>query len=102
MRLMRVRSFLSVCTLTWITAAQASAQFGGGGGGLPWEGPMEQFGESITGPVARWGIMIAIVASALALAFTDGSALWRKGLFVVFGGSIAFGAASIVAMLGGS
>ena len=29
-----------------------------GGGGLPWEGPLEQIQESITGPVAGAGILL--------------------------------------------
>jgi type IV secretion system protein TrbC len=74
----------------------------GGGAALPWEVPLETFAQSITGPVARWCIMIAIVASGLGLAFSEGGAIWRKALFVVLGGSITFGVASLVATLGGT
>lgn len=95
----RTRQFLGTWLLSTLITAHAAAQFGGSG--KPWEKPMEEFTDSITGPVAKWAIMIAVVASGLALAFTDGAALWRKALFVVFGGSIAFGVTSIVATLGG-
>jgi type IV secretion system protein TrbC len=97
----RFSTFLFTLMTSMFTAAHAFAA-PGFGGGLPWEGPMDTFTQSITGPVARWCIMIAIVASAIGIAFTDGGAIWRKALFVVLGGSIAFGVTSIVATLGGS
>lgn len=99
-------SELRRCLLVLIAASfvtlDAAAQSRGASGPLPWDSPMEQFGASLTGPVARWGIMIAIVASGLSLAFSDGNAIWRKVVFVVFGGSIAFGAAALVSTLGGT
>lgn len=74
----------------------------GGGQAMPWETPLDAFTQSITGPVARWCIMIAIVASGIGLAFSEGGAIWRKALFVVLGGSIAFGVAALVATMGGT
>jgi type IV secretory pathway VirB2 component (pilin) len=79
-----------------------AAPAAGGAQDLPWETPLDTFTQSITGPVAKWCIMIAIVASGLGLAFSEGGAIWRKALFVVLGGSIAFGAAALVATLGGT
>ena len=92
------KCFLVTCAI----ALSPQPAFAAPGGAMPWDQPMEDFGASLTGPVAKWGIMIAIVMSGLALAFSEGNAIWRKCVFVVFGGSIAFGAAAIVATLGGS
>jgi type IV secretory pathway VirB2 component (pilin) len=97
----RIRSFAWVAW-AWLVCAPAFAQLGGRN--LPWEGPLETISQSMTGPVAKWSIMIAIVASALGLAFFNegGGGIWRKALYVVLGGSIAFGVASIIALMGGS
>jgi len=98
----RIRSY-GLAAWVWFVGAPAFAQLGGGRN-LPWEGPLEAIGQSMTGPVARWSIMIAIVASAIGLAFFNegGGGIWRKALYVVLGGSVAFGVASIIALMGGS
>lgn len=104
MRLSKLQRYWFVLCAALVSPPKAFAQApgGGGGGALPWETPLDTFTQSITGPVARWCIMIAIVASGLGLAFSEGGGVWRKALFVVLGGSIAFGVASLVATLGGS
>lgn len=71
-------------------AAQAYAA----GGSLPWEGPLEQIMESMSGPVARALGVIAIVVTGLMLAFGEGGGGMRRMLWVVFGLSIAFAAVS--------
>ncbi len=78
---------LAVLTL-WSGAAHAA------GTGLPWEEPLEDILDSITGPVARIVAVIAITATGLALAFGDGGGGFRRLIQIVFGLSIAFAAAS--------
>jgi type IV secretory pathway VirB2 component (pilin) len=68
---------------------------------MPWEAPLQSLQDSLTGPVARVFIMVAIVASGVGLAFGEGGNFWRKVCFVVFGASIVFGAASLVGTFGG-
>lgn len=67
---------------------------GAGGGGMPWEGPLQQLLASLTGPVAQVLGTAAIVIVGLGLAFSEGGGLMRKLLWVVFGLSIAFAAAT--------
>lgn len=67
---------------------------GGGGGGLPWETPLQNLLASLTGPVAQVLGTAAIVFVGLGLAFSEGGGIMRKLLWVVFGLSLAFAAAT--------
>ncbi len=69
-------------------AAQAA------GGGMPWEGPLTQILDSLSGPVARVIGVIAIIITGLGIAFGEGGGGLRKLLFIVFGLSIAFSAST--------
>ena len=60
---------------------------------MPWEGPIQNLLNSITGPVARAAGVIAITGMGLYLAFSEGGGAMRKALGIVFGLSIAFAAA---------
>ena len=62
------------------------------GSGMPWEGPLEQILDSISGPVAKAIGVMAIIVTGLGLAFGEGGGGMRKMLWVVFGLSIAFAA----------
>ena len=64
------------------------------GSGMPWEGPLEQIVDSITGPVARIVAILIIVATGLTLAFGDVGQGFKKLLQILFGLAIAFAAAS--------
>lgn len=68
----------------------------GGGSGMPWESPLSRILASITGPVAKAGGVIAIVAAGLGLAFSEGGGFMRKVMAVVFGLSITFSATTFV------
>lgn len=72
----------------------AIAAGAGGGGAMPWEAPLQQLLASLTGPVAQVLGTAAIVIVGLGLAFSEGGGLMRKLLWVVFGLSIAFAAAT--------
>ncbi len=86
-----------VVTLLTIAAAPArsgSFGLGGLGGGMPWEGPLQQLLDSLTGPVSRVVGAVAIIGLGIGLAFSEGGSMMRKGLWVVLGLAIAFNAVS--------
>jgi type IV secretion system protein VirB2 len=64
------------------------------GSGMPWEGPLEQVVDSITGPVARAAAVIAIIISGIAIMFSEGGGGIRKLAFVGLGVAIMFAAVS--------
>lgn len=64
------------------------------GSGLPWETPLQNILDSITGPVARILAVIIITLTGLTLAFGESSGGFRKLIQIVFGLSIAFAASS--------
>jgi type IV secretion system protein VirB2 len=86
-RILRIAAFglaLLAC------AAPASAA----GSGMPWEGPLEQIVDSITGPVARAAAVIAIVIAGVTIIFSEGGGGVRKLAFVGLGIAIMFAAVS--------
>ncbi|MBD9375508.1 TrbC/VirB2 family protein [Rhizobium sp. ARZ01] len=80
------------------TAVQAMA---GSGGSLPWEGPLEQIQESITGPVAGY-IALAAVAIAGGMLIFGGELndFARRLMYVVLVAGILLGATTIVGLFG--
>lgn len=76
----------------------ALSLFAGGahaaGSGMPWEAPLQQILDSLTGPVAKIISVAAIVVTGLSIAFGEGGAGMKKLLWIVFGISMAFGASS--------
>ncbi len=72
-----------------------------GGGGLPWEGPLQQIQESITGPVAGY-IALAAVAIAGGMLIFGGELndFARRLMYVVLVAGILLGATTIVGLFG--
>jgi type IV secretion system protein VirB2 len=72
-----------------------------GGGGLPWEGPLKQIQESITGPVAGY-IALAAVAIAGGMLIFGGELndFARRLMYVVLVAGILLGATQIVGLFG--
>jgi type IV secretory pathway VirB2 component (pilin) len=72
-----------------------------GGGGLPWESPLQQIQQSITGPVAGF-IALAAVAIAGAMLIFGGELndFARRLCYVALVGSVLLGATEIVALFG--
>ena len=64
------------------------------GTGMPWEGPLQQIADSVSGPVARALGILAIILAGLGIAFSEGGSSTRKLLFVVLGLSVAYAAAT--------
>jgi type IV secretion system protein VirB2 len=83
---------LIVALLGIATATARSA--GVGGGGMPWEGPLNQLLDSLTGPVSRVVGAVAIIGLGVGIAFSEGGSMMRKALWVVLGLAIAFNAVS--------
>lgn len=64
------------------------------GSGMPWETPLENIVDSITGPVARAAAVIAIVIAGITIIFSEGGGGVRKLAFVGLGIAIMFAAVS--------
>ncbi len=64
------------------------------GSGMPWESPLQQMVDSITGPVARAAAVIAIVIAGITIIFSEGGGGVRKLAFVGLGIAIMFAAVS--------
>ena len=84
----RLLAFAAFASLVFVHPAFAS------GSGMPWEGPLEQIVDSITGPVARAAAVIAIIISGIGIIFGEGGGGIRKLAFVGLGVAIMFAAVS--------
>lgn len=73
----------------------------GSGGSLPWEGPLEQIQQSITGPVAGY-IALAAVAIAGGMLIFGGELndFARRLVYIVLVAGILLGATTIVGLFG--
>lgn len=89
-----------------IVAAMSSPAFASapsaGGSGMPWEGPLTTILSSIQGPVARVGILLAIIITGLMMAFGEHGSGFKKIMGIAFGGAIVIGAVSFVSTLFGA
>lgn len=75
---------------------------GGGGGGLPWEGPLQQIQQSITGPVAMGIALIAVaVAGGMLIFGGEINDFARRLAYVVLVCGILLGATQVVGLFGG-
>lgn len=94
-------------TLAFVIFAVASVSLSepalasSGGGGLPWESPLQQIQQSITGPVAGF-IALAAVAIAGAMLIFGGELndFARRLCYVALVGGVLLGATQIVALFG--
>ena len=65
-----------------------------GGTGMPWEGPLQQVVQSITGPVVQAAAVVAVVIFGAGIAMSENGSSMRRGLGIMFGLSIAFAAST--------
>ena len=65
-----------------------------GGSGMPWEAPIQQVVQSITGPVVQAAAVIAVVLFGAGVAMSENGSSMRRGLGILFGLSIAFAAST--------
>lgn len=90
---------LGLATIALSLAEPALAS--SGGGGLPWESPLQQIQQSITGPVAGF-IALAAVAIAGGMLIFGGELndFARRLCFIALVGGILLGSTQIVALFG--
>ncbi|URK86325.1 TrbC/VirB2 family protein (plasmid) [Rhizobium sp. RCAM05350] len=86
---------------TPIVLASVAPALASSGGSLPWEGPLQQIQESITGPVAG-AIALAAVAIAGGMLIFGGELndFARRLVYVVLVAGILLGATNIVGLFG--
>ncbi|OJF89678.1 TrbC/VirB2 family protein [Pararhizobium antarcticum] len=92
---------ITVCVTSIVFATAAPAFASSGGGSLPWEGPLEQIQQSITGPVAGY-IALAAVAIAGGMLIFGGELndFARRLVFIVLVAGLLLGATTIVGLFG--
>ena len=83
-----VRAALTTCA--FLVAGPVIA----GGSGMPWEGPLQQVVESITGPVVQAAAVIAVCIFGAGIAMSESGSGMRRGVGILFGLSIAFAAST--------
>jgi type IV secretion system protein VirB2 len=91
---------MALAVMTLIEPAFASS---GGGGGLPWEGPLQQIQQSINGPVAG-AIALAAVAIGGAMLIFGGelSDFAKRMVYIVLVAGILLGASQIISLFSAS
>ena len=84
-----------------IVLASVAPALASSGGSLPWEGPLQQIQESITGPVAG-AIALAAVAIAGGMLIFGGELndFARRLVYIVLVAGILLGATNIVGLFG--
>ncbi|WOS67058.1 MULTISPECIES: TrbC/VirB2 family protein [Sinorhizobium] len=94
-------AIVALLSASIVLASFASALASSGGGGLPWEAPLEQIQESITGPVAG-AIALAAMAIAGGMLIFGGELndFARRLVYVVLVAGILLGATQIVGLFG--
>lgn len=97
----RNRSIFTLGLVVFGAIALASPALAGSAGSLPWEGPLEQIQQSITGPVAGY-IALAAVAIAGGMLIFGGELndFARRLMYVVLVAGILLGATQIVGLFG--
>lgn len=90
---MRNASLAKLASITLAALAIAAPAYASGSG-MPWEGPLQQVLDSITGPVARAVGVIAIVMAGFTIAFSDGGSGVRKLAWAGLGLACVFAAAT--------
>ena len=92
---------ISIGLINSLVLLSKPALAAGGGGGLPWEGPLQQIQQSINGPVAGT-IALAAVAIAGGMLIFGGELndFARRLVYVVLVAGILLGATQIVALFG--
>ncbi|MFF0923879.1 TrbC/VirB2 family protein [Rhizobium leguminosarum] len=97
----RKHAFIAALVAAPIVLASVAPALASSGGSLPWEGPLQQIQESITGPVAG-AIALAAVAIAGGMLIFGGELndFARRLVYVVLVAGILLGATNIVGLFG--
>lgn len=91
---------LTIITLALLPVAAPAAFASTGGSPMPWDTPLRNLLNNLTGPTARALVIIAIVACGLLWAFTRNEEGLKRLGQVAFGGAIAMGAVVMLGSLG--
>lgn len=91
---MRRRPPLRLAALLALALSLIASPAWASGSGMPWEAPLKQIVDSITGPVAQAVAVLSVTVFGLSLAFAEGGTVQRRGLGVLFGLAVAFAATS--------
>jgi type IV secretory pathway VirB2 component (pilin) len=93
-----VRVGLTIAILGLVAGPAMAAT---GGGGLPWEAPLQQVQQSITGPVAGFIALAAIaVAGGMLIFGGELNDFARRLMYVVLVAGVLLGATQIVGLFG--
>ena len=97
------RSSRLLWTILAVSVVAVTPALASSGGGLPWEGPLQQIQESITGPVAGF-IALAAVAVAGGMLIFGGELndFARRLMYVVLVAGILLGATQSVGLFSAS
>lgn len=89
------------CLALCLLFGSAPAAFASSAGApMPWDTPLQNLLDNLTGPTARALVLIAIVGCGLLWAFTRNEEGLKKLGQIAFGGAIALGAVTLLASLG--
>jgi len=91
---MRTRFSRGLAAATALCGLLAAGPALAGGAGMPWEGPLQQIVESVTGPVVQAAAVVAVVIFGAGIAMSESGSGMRRGLGILFGLSIAFAAST--------
>lgn len=89
-----------VAALSFLTVLASPAFASSAGAPMPWDTPLQNLLDNLTGPTARALVLIAIVGCGLLWAFTRNEEGLKKLGQIAFGGAIALGAVTLLASLG--
>ena len=88
---------VGLCALALVLADPAAAS---GGATMPWDGPLQQIADALTGNTVRIVAVIALAAGGIIWAFTRNEEGVKRIGQAVLGLGIAIGATSFAATLG--
>ncbi|KQV39934.1 MULTISPECIES: TrbC/VirB2 family protein [unclassified Rhizobium] len=95
------KSLLAIALMIATAIAAATPAVASSGGSLPWEGPLEQIQESITGPVAGYIALAAFaIAGGMLIFGGELNDFARRLMYVVLVAGILLGASTIVGLFG--
>ena len=100
---MRNFSWLVLISILILTALPAMASSIGSGGSLPWETPLNDIKDSLTGPVATAiGMMGFVIAGATLVFGGDLSQFARSIMLLILAVSVLLGAGNLLSRFSGS
>ena len=91
---MKTRPLGGLRAATTLCALMLAGPAIAGGSGMPWEGPLQQIVESITGPVVQAVAVLAVCLFGAGVAFSEHGSGMKRGVGILFGLSIAFAAST--------